>query len=139
MNLYVDFSGWTNGFPQILTSNVPQTTGGVDSFGNPKIAYNFETTLISAGTVSSNAWYTWLIPIGLTNFQYQSEIELSISNPNILNSYLTEPTIYTNTFTYTGTTIPPVTYRVYTTYPSNDFNIDNTYVDIYFKGGLISP
>jgi len=51
---------------------------------------------------------------------------------------LTETTIRTNTFTYVGLTIPPVTYRVYTTYPSGDFLIDNQTTDIYFKGGDVT-
>ncbi len=140
LNLYLDYSGWTNGeLPTIITSNVPQVTGGVDSFGNPIVSYNFETVQVSAGTISTNAWYTWLIPIGLTNFNYQSEIDVSLSNPNIFTSVLTEPTISVNTFTYTGSTIPPVTYRVYTTYPSNDFLLDNTLNDIYFRGSVVSP
>ena len=140
MNLYLDYSGWTSGeLPTILTSPVPQSTGGFDSFGNSIVAYNFETIQVSAGTINSNAWYTWLIPIGLTNFQYQSQIDLSTSNPNIFTGVITEPTISVNTFTYAGSTIPPVTYRVYTTYPSGDFYLDNTSIDIYFKGGIVSP
>jgi hypothetical protein len=140
MNLYVDYSGWTSGsFPSIITSYVPQTTGGNDSFGNPIVAYNFETVQVSAGTVSTDAWYTWIIPIGLTNLQYQTQIDFSTSNPNILTNVLTEATIYTNTFTYTGTTIPPITYRVYTTYPSVDFYLNNTLDDIYFRGNTVSP
>ena len=36
MNRYVNFTGWTNGqFPSIIKQSVPQTSGGVDSFGNP--------------------------------------------------------------------------------------------------------
>lgn len=140
MNLYVNYSGWTSGeLPSIQSSFVPQTTGGVDSFGNPIFAYNFETIQISAGTVSNNAWYTWLIPIGLTNFQYQSQIDVSTSNPNIFTTVFTEPTINVNTFTYVGSVIPSVTYRVYTTYPSTDFYLDNTSDDIYFRGNTVSP
>ena len=138
MNLYVNYSGWTNGeLPSIISSNVPQVTGGTDSYGNQKIIYNFETTKVEIGTVTTDAWYTWIIPVSLTNNEYQMEIDLSIGNPNIFTSLLTEPSIRTNTFTYTGSTIPPVTYRVYTTYPSTDFYIDNSLDDIYFKGGSV--
>jgi hypothetical protein len=138
MNLYVNYSGWTNGeLPTIITSNVPQTTGGVDSFGNTKIAYNFETTEILQNTILDQAWYTWIIPIVLTNNQSQLDIDLSLGNPNVFSNVLTESTIRTNTFTYTGSTIPSVTYRVYTTYPAGDFLIDNQTTDIYFKGGSV--
>ncbi len=139
MNLYVNYSGWTNGeLPPIYTSLVPQVSGGVDSFGNPKVAYNFETLEIPQNTISGNAWYTWVIAVSLTNNQIQTDIDLSLGNPNVFTNVLTETTIRTNTFTYVGLTIPPVTYRVYTTYPSGDFLIDNQTTDIYFKGGDVT-
>jgi hypothetical protein len=138
MNLYVNYSGWTSGeLPTIISSNVPQTTGGVDSFGNAKIAYNFETTEVLQNTILDQAWFTWIIPIALTNNQSQLDIDFSLGNPNVFNNVLTESTIRTNTFTYTGSTIPSVTYRVYTTYPAGDFLIDNQTTDIYFKGGSV--
>jgi hypothetical protein len=140
LNLYVNYSGWTNGeLPTIVTSIVPQSTGGVDSYGNPIVAYNFETVEIPIGTVDTNAWYTWIIPTSLTNYQYQNEIDVSLSSPNILTSVLTEPTISMNTFTYSGSTIAPVTYRVYSTYPSDTLLLDNTTYDIYFRGGSVGP
>lgn len=134
---YVDFSGWTSGsFPRILEINVPQVDGGVDSFGNPVFKYNFPTTMITANTTSSQAWYTWLIPTGLTNNLIQTEIELSLDNPNVFVTNKTEPTIYNLTFTYTGAYIPNGTYRVYTTFPSLNFQLfDNQ--NIYFKGGTV--
>jgi hypothetical protein len=140
LNLYINYSGWTNGqLPTIISSVVPQSSGGVDSFGNPIVAYNFNTVEIPIGTVSSYAWYTWIIPISLTNYQYQREIDVSTSNPNILTSVFTENTISVNTFTYSGSTIPPVTYRVYSTYPSDTFLLDNTTYDIYFRGNTVAP
>ena len=138
MNLYVNYSGWTSGeLPTIITSFVPQTTSGVDSFGNPRIAYNFETVEILQNTIQDQAWYTWIIPISLTNNQIQTDIDFSLGNPNVFNNVATESTIWTNTFTYTGSTIPSVTYRVYTTYPAGDFLLDNQITDIYFKGGSV--
>jgi hypothetical protein len=138
MNLYVNYSGWTSGeLPSIITAIVPQTSGGVDSFGNTKVAYNFVTTEVPQNTISDQAWYTWIIPIALTNNQSQLDIDLGLGNPNVFSNVLTESTIRTNTFTYSGSTIPSVTYRVYTTYPAGDFLIDNQLTDIYFKGGSI--
>jgi hypothetical protein len=49
-----------------------------------------------------------------------------------------DSTIYNNTFTYTGTTIPVGTYRVYTTWASTPFRIDNSMTNIFFKGDTIS-
>jgi hypothetical protein len=138
MNLYVNYSGWTSGeLPSIITATVPQTSGGVDSFGNTKVAYNFVTTEVPQNTILDQAWYTWIIPIALTNNQSQLDIDLGLGNPNVFSNVLTESTIRTNTFTYSGSTIPSVTYRVYTTYPAGDFLIDNQLTDIYFKGGSI--
>ncbi len=137
MNKYVNFSGWTNGqFPVIIKQNVVFSANGLDSYGNPKILWNFSTTKVPENTVGCKAWYTWIIPTIYTNNKYQMEIDLGIVNPNVFTSVKMEPTIYTNTFTYTGSTIARTTYRVYTTYPSNTFELDNTY-DLYFRGSKV--
>jgi len=134
---YVEFSGWTSGnFPRIQEIDVPQVDGGIDSFGNPVFKYNFVTTITSANTVGSQAWYTWMIPTGITNNLIQTEIELSLDNPNVFVTNKTEPTIYSLTFYYNGAYIPTGTYRVYTTFPSLNFQLfDNQ--NIYFKGGTV--
>ena len=139
LNTYVDFSGWTSGlFPTIINQDVPQSTGGFDTYGNPIIAYNFKTTMVSANTVSSGkAWFTWMIPTGQTNGLYQKKIDYSTSGPTILTTVNTEPTIYSYYFTYTGNTIPQTTYRVYTTYPSTNFELLNN-TAIYFRGNTVS-
>jgi hypothetical protein len=140
MNTYLGFPGWNNGsFPTIVTQNIPSGTGGVDSFGNPVVAYNFFTTKIDKNTVGSPSWYTWIIPIGGTNLGKQVQIGLnSVGVPNSLNPINTEPTLYANTFTYTGGVIPAGTYRIYTTFPNQIFRLTNTY-DIYFKGNDVQP
>lgn len=138
LNTYVDYSGWTSGeFPSLITQEVPQTSGGVDYFGNSIVAYNFKTTYISSTVTGSRGWYIWIIPVGATNNLKQTQIDFSLSNPNVMTTLSMESTIYSYTFTYTGTTIPQTTYRVYTTYPSGDFAFDaNT--AIYFKGNSVS-
>jgi hypothetical protein len=140
LNLYVNYSGWTNGeLPMIVTSIVPQSTGGVDSYGNPIVAYNFETVEIPIGTVDANAWYTWIIPVSLTNNETQTMIDINTNNsPNLMTAVSTEGTINSYTFTYSGTTIPKTTYKVYTTFPNTIFQINNSQ-NIYFKGNTISP
>jgi len=139
MNTYIDFSGWTSGlFPNLIQQTVPQVSGGEDNFNNSIVAYNFLTTEIPSDYVNGFGWYTWMIPVSLTNNERQILIDLNTSNnPNLLTGVMTESTIRTNTFTYTGSTIPSVTYRVYTTYPAGDFLIDNQTTDIYFKGGSV--
>jgi len=140
MNRYVDFTGWTNGyFPTIISQSVPQINGGVDSFGNAKVSYNFLTTEVPENTVSGDAWYTWIIPVSLTNNEIQTVIDLNVSNnPNLFTQVNTESTIYSYTFNYTGSTIPNTTYRVYTTFPNTIFQINDSQ-NIYFRGNSISP
>ena len=134
---YVEFSGWTTGtFPRVVEVSVPQVDGGIDSFGNPVFKYNFITNVVSANTIGDQAWYIWMIPTGLTNNLIQTEIELSVDNPNVFVTNKTEPKIYQFTFDYFGAYIPNGTYRVYTTYPSLNFQLfDNQ--NIYFKGGTV--
>jgi hypothetical protein len=139
MNNYVNFTGWTSGsFPNIIQQTVPQTSGGVDSFGNAISQYNFLTTEVPANTISGSGWFTWIIPINLTGNLIQTEIDLNVlSNPNSLTVVSMEPTIYQNTFTYTGNVLTPGVYRVYTTFPSGVFNINNN-ENIYFRGNSVS-
>jgi hypothetical protein len=140
MNTYIDFSGWTIGnFPNIITQLVPKTTGGLDSFGNLKVAYNFLTTEVPENYVGGEAWYTWIIPVSLTNNETQTMIDINTNNsPNLMTAVSTEGAINSYTFTYSGTTIPKTTYKVYTTFPNTIFQINNSQ-NIYFKGNTISP
>jgi len=140
MNRYVDFTGWTSGeFPTIIQQSVPQSNGGVDSFGNAKVAYNFLTTQILENSIGGNAWYTWIIPTLLTNNETQVLIDVNISNnPNLLTAVATEGTINSYTFTYSGGTVPNITYKVYTTFPNTIFQITDSQ-NIYFKGNATSP
>jgi hypothetical protein len=140
MNTYVDYSGWTSGeFPRIIEQHIPQVSGGLDYFDNPIVAFNFLTTEISANTIGSDAWYTWILPVILTNNEKQVEIDFNPSgNPNLLTPVKTESTIYNYTFSYTGTTIPQTTYRVYTTYPNQIFKLID-YQNIYFRGNHVDP
>ena len=140
MNTYVNFSGWTSGlFPSLIQQTVPQVSGGEDQYSNTIVAYNFLTTEIPSGYVNGFGWYTWMIPVSLTNNERQTIIDINISNnPNLMTGVGTENTINSYTFTYTGTTIPPTTYRVYTTYPNTIFKITDTQ-NIYMRGNTITP
>lgn len=141
LNRYVDFTGWTNGsFPAIVQQVIPQTSGGLDSFDNPIVAYNFLTTEVPSGSVQIDSWYTWIIPTALTNGLKQNIIEFNAyGNSSDMIPALMESTIYNYTFTYSGSTIPQTTYRVYTTYPDSLFELNNTYQSIYFRGNSLIP
>ena len=91
----------------------------------------------TTGTVGDNAWYTWIIPTSLTNNLKQTSIDYNKDgDPQHLTTVNTESTIYDYTFTYTGTTIPTSTYRIYTTFPDGNFEINNNQ-SIYFKGNTV--
>ena len=138
MNTYIGFSGWTGGtFPAVRTQQVPQVTGGVDSFGNAVIEFNFTTHEVPAGTVTGPAWYMWIIPTGSTNGGIQTLIDYNNNGaPNTLTTVNTESTLRSNTFTYSGGTIPAGTYRIYTTFTDVAFYLTNNN-DIYFKGNTV--
>lgn len=139
MNEYVSYSGWTNNFPAVRSQLIPISSGGLDSFGNAKIAYNFTTHEVPIGTVEGLAWYTWIIMTGDTGGGIQRSIGYTTDgNPNTLTNVFMDSTIYNNTFTYTGSTIPAGTYRTYTTWASTPFQIDNTSTNIFFKGDTVS-
>ena len=137
MNQYVSFSGWTGGtFPAVQTEVVPQTSGGIDSYGNAISAYNFTTHQVPAGSIGVTAWYTWIIPLSATNGLEQTQIDFG-TIANTLSTVITDSTIRNYTFTYTGTTIPANTYKVYTTFADVAFYIiDND--NIYFKGNTVA-
>jgi hypothetical protein len=80
-----------------------------------------------------------MIPVSLTNNERQIMIDINTSNnPNLMTGVGTEQTINSYTFTYSGTTIPQTTYRVYTTYPNTIFKITDTQ-NIFMRGNTISP
>ena len=59
---------WNNGvLPAIIESDIPQTSGGVDDYGNAVVADNFKTVKISKNTVNSLAWVNILIPVNAMN------------------------------------------------------------------------
>lgn len=139
MNEYVSYSGWTNNFPSVRSQLIPIVSGGLDTFGNAKFAYNFTTHQVPIGTVQGLAWYTWIIMTGDTGGGIQKSISLTTEgNPNTLTNVFMDTKISNNTFVYTGSTIPTGTYRVYTTWASTPFQIDNSSTNIFFKGDTVS-
>jgi hypothetical protein len=138
MNAYLNYSGWGGNSPAIITGVISSTSGGNDAYGNPINAYLFQTTQIPAGTTPSNAWYTWYVSTGATNGQIMTQIGTNnAGNPNSLTSRNLNSGYYNLTVNYTGSTIPPGTYRVYTTYGLTDFRINASVNNIYFKGNTL--
>jgi uncharacterized membrane protein len=137
MNAYVAYSGWGGNAPQIFTSPISTTTGGLDAFGRPIIAYEFQTLQVPGSTTDMNefAWYTVMVSTGGTNgLKYIQIPNGSSSSTSILT---TVNTTYSNlTFEYTGSTnIPAGTYRIYTTKPATGLGLTANGADWYFRGG----
>jgi hypothetical protein len=139
METYVSYSGWTSGeFPAVIRADVPQTSGGDDSFGEPIVAYNFVTTEVPTEIASNQSWYTWFIPTSLTNNEFQTQINLSYDLPDNYGPIIMNSTIYDTTYVSAGGILPPATYRVYTTFPDSQFQI--THIgSIYFRGLTVAP
>lgn len=146
LNNYYNMVLWNNGtLNSVITTEVPQSGGGVDSHGNPKLAYNFTTVKIPKGTLNEFAWITVLIPTSAMNndTKKQNKIAYYAKNGNVItssgnnnqtvintNTTLSSYVVYSN-----GTVIPQGNYRVYTTYGGTGMRIRfNTTNDVYLRG-----
>lgn len=146
LNNYLNMPFWSNGIlPQVLTADIPQSSGGVDQHGNPKVAYNFETVKISKNTVNDNAWVLVLIPTSAMSNDTKRQNKIGYYAKNgtrIVSSANNSQTILnTNTLlssfviNYTGNIIPQGQYRVYSTYTSSHMRIGfNSTNDVYLRG-----
>jgi hypothetical protein len=145
--LWMDWPGFVNGTVNntngTLEAIIPQTSGGLDSFGNVIDAYNFVTTEIPANTVTGQAWYVVLAPLSQTNNQVYNTIAISYNDaPQSLITYNTESSIRTVNVNYTGTNWFNTVYRLYTSSQNNGFTdgqqgvLDTT--NNFFKGGTLT-
>jgi hypothetical protein len=143
---YIDMPYWYNGtLPAVIQSEIPQSTGGLDAFGNQKVAYNFSTIKINKGTLNEFGWVTVLIPTSgmLNDTKKQNKIAYYSKNGNVITSsgnntqtiFNTNSTLYSYVLNYTGTRIPKGLYRVYSTYGGTQMRVKfNTTNDVYFRG-----
>lgn len=143
---YLNMPFWNNGvLPQVIETEVPQVSGGVDSYGNPKTAYNFTTVKIPRGTVNELSWVLVLIPVSSmdNDTKRQNRIGYYASNGTRITSSAnnTQTVINTNKslsshlINYTGNVIPQGLYRVYSTYNNMGMRIGfNSSNDVYLRG-----
>ena len=143
---YVDMPYWYDGrLPAIIQTDIPQVSGGVDSQGNPKIAYNFTTVKIPKNTVVGTAWINIMIPVSAmdndtkrqrTVYTYEKIGNTLVTNGSSSGFTRTmERVIYEYTYNYQGNRIPKGLYRVYGTYPSTGLRANLTSnKDLYLKG-----
>ena len=145
---YVDMPYWNNGtLPSIIESNIPQTSGGVDFYGNPKLAYCFETIKIPKNTTVGMAWITILVPVSAmsndtkklkTVYSYQKNGTTGslITNGSIKGwTYTMNNVIFNHVINYQGNRLPKGLYRLYSTYPDPNLRANlNATNDYYLRG-----
>jgi hypothetical protein len=137
MNAYMSYSGWGTFNPAIITANVPQTSGGNDSFGQPIEAYKFVTTEIPVGTFSATSWVTIFVPTGATNGQQYSTISQGSGAGSM--STVTLPGTYTGLIiNFSGSSqIPAGVYKMYSSFSAGNFNLGTANLPQYFRGGTL--
>lgn len=148
---YLDFyiaSAGTGNVPAIISQTIPQTTtGGNDSEGNAIIQYNFTTIEVASGTISGDAYYTFLIPdesIGGTS-SGNRQTNIDVSNGTGANSFTSPPPTMDSTVYNYGTVVNPGgvfengTYRLYSTNTvGSGLYFNNTSTTLYFKGNTVT-
>jgi len=148
---YVDMPYWNNGtLPPIIVSNIPQTNGGVDTYGNPKLAYCFETIKIPKNTTVGMAWISILIPTSAmsndtkrlrTVYSYEKNATTGALMTNGTwtgFTYTMDNVIFSYVINYQGNRIPKGYYRLYSTYPSTGLRANlNATNDYYLRGNTI--
>ena len=139
---YINMTHWIDGrLPQIMQVDIPQTSGGIDTFGNPVQAFNFKTVKITKNTVNDKfSWIIVLIPINAmsndTKRQRRIRIDEKVGNITKSSTVFTTDNVMSGTvINYNGNRIPAGQYRVYSTYPSSGMRLNlNSTNDVYIRG-----
>ena len=139
---YINMTHWIDGrLPQIMQVDIPQTSGGIDTFGNPVQAFNFKTVKITKNTVNDKfSWIIVLIPINAmsNDTKRQRRIRIDEKDGNITRSstvFTTDNVMSGTVINYNGNRIPAGQYRVYSTYPSSNMRLNlNSTNDVYIRG-----
>jgi hypothetical protein len=146
LEIYMDWPGFKNGttnVPAVIEIEIPQTSGGFDSYGNSIEAYKFFTTEVTANTTTGNVWYSIFAPPIKTNNKVYSSLGINYANaPTTLVNTSTEPTVYVYNIGYSGSNWINGTYKVYTqSAVGNGFNTGSVGVtdatNNYFRGGTL--
>ena len=138
MNAYISYTGWGVYNPSIVVTGVTSTSVGTDLQGQSIEAYKFQTAVIPSGTFSgTSAWVTWFVSTGATNGQTYSTI--SYGPTAAASTTATLPLAYLGlVINYSGSTIPPGTYKMYTTYSSTAFRPLVGNLPQFYRGGTLT-
>ena len=146
LQTYMDWPGFvtgtTNNTNGTIQVSVPQSGGGVDSFGNAISQYAFVTAEVPTNTVTGNIFYSIFVPHSLLNnsTKVYSEILVNyLGSPNSLSALGTDPTLRVIDVVYNGPNWPNTTYRVFSGgggYNQGSPGVTDTNAN-YFKGGSL--
>ena len=150
MNAYISYTGWTGNFnspqyeqPLIRTSLISPTSGGNDPYGNPVVAYEFQTLEFPNGSYISNpppgdtGIVTIFVPINALNGQNYSTIWDGITSSTIDSETTLNSAYYNLVINYSGNTnIPAGTYTMYTCWPDPYMSYGGN-GPIYLSGGTL--
>jgi hypothetical protein len=134
---YIDMPHWIDGrLPRIMQVDIPQTSGGIDTFGNPVQAFNFKTVKITKNTVNDSFSYIIvLIPINAMNNDTKRQRLIRIvegfGSPKDVR---TDNVLSGVVINYNGNRIPAGQYRIYTTTDRGMVLNLNSRNDVYIRG-----
>lgn len=148
LGIYMDWPGFLTGttnIPPAIEITVPQSSGGVDAYGNNIEAYKFLTTQVDANSTRGDVWYSVFVPPSKTNNKTYQSVGVNYANaPTTLTNVSTEPTVYVYNVAYSGGNYVTASYKVYTQSGANNgFNNGSAGVfdptNNYFRGGTLNP
>ena len=134
---YINMPHWNDGrLPQIMQVDIPQTSGGIDTFGNPVRAFNFKTVKIAKNTVNDSFSYIIvLIPINAMNNDTKRQTRIRIvEGVGTPKDIRTDNVLSGVVINYTGNRIPSGQYRIYTTTDRGMVLNLNSRNDVYIRG-----
>jgi hypothetical protein len=134
---YIDMPHWIDGrLPRIMQVDIPQTSGGTDTFGNPVKAFNFKTVKITKNTVNdSHSWIIILIPINAMNNDTKRQTQIRIvERVGSHKDIRTDNVLSGVVINYNGNRIPAGQYRIYTTTDRGMVLNLNSRNDVYIRG-----
>jgi hypothetical protein len=134
---YINMPHWIDGrLPQIIQVDIPQTSGGIDTFGNPVRAFNFKTVKIAKNTVNDSFSYIIvLIPINAMNNDIKRQTLIRIvEGSGSPKDIKTDNVLSGVVINYNGNLIPAGQYRIYTTTDRGMVLNLNSRNDVYISG-----
>jgi hypothetical protein len=134
---YINMPHWIDGrLPQIMQVDIPQTSGEIDTFGNPVRAFNFKTVKIAKNTVNDSFSYIIvLIPINAMNNDTKKQTLIRIvEGSGSPKDVKTDNVLSGVVINYNGNRIPAGQYRIYTTTDRGMVLNLNSRNDVYIRG-----